>query len=139
MNALNILHLTTTFMMTGIIWIVQMVHYPAFHFIDKNDYLNFQLFHMRRISFIVMPLMSFELISIILISIKDSSFSNFLLLGLTILIWLITFLLNVPLHNKLLNHHESLIISKLIQSNWPRTLCWSLKSVILTYFLLKYP
>ena len=50
----------STFVMVGIIWIVQLVHYPSFAFVDVTRYIEFQTFHERNISFIVVPLMVVE-------------------------------------------------------------------------------
>ena len=44
------LHLVATSIMIGVIWVVQLVHYPSFHYIDRNRYGLFQQFHMRYIS-----------------------------------------------------------------------------------------
>ena len=49
--------------MVGVIWVIQLVHYPSFHFINKKDYEQFQDFHMKRITYIVMPTMLIELLT----------------------------------------------------------------------------
>ena len=58
-----ILHLISTFFMVGVIWVVQIVHYPSFYFIDKQKYQVFQEFHMHKISMIVVPMMVLEIFS----------------------------------------------------------------------------
>ena len=62
-----VIHFISTSLMVGIIWIIQLLHYPAFHFIDKANYSAFQDFHMNRVSFIVVPTMITELVSGILV------------------------------------------------------------------------
>ena len=57
------IHLISTSMMVAIIWIVQILHYPTFKFIDQKRYEEFQDFHMKRISYIIIPIMLVELIS----------------------------------------------------------------------------
>ena len=47
---------------TGLIWIVQLVHYPGFLRISPETYTSYQQFHMRAISFIVAPSMVLELV-----------------------------------------------------------------------------
>ena len=54
-------HLIFTSIMTGVIWVIQIVHYPSFHFIEKESYTAFQKFHMNSISLIVVPVMILEL------------------------------------------------------------------------------
>ena len=60
-NVIFISHLTLSSIMVGLIWTIQLVHYPTFHFIDKNLYSSFQKFHMNSISLIVVPVMVLEL------------------------------------------------------------------------------
>ena len=63
MDFLFFLNVISAFLLTGVIWTIQLVHYPSFHFIDKLSFTNFHNFHERRISIIVMPLMLIELIT----------------------------------------------------------------------------
>ena len=85
-------HLIFTSIMTGVIWVIQIVHYPSFHFIEKELYTAFQKFHMNKISIIVMPIMLAELITGIMLFLDKSSKSPFLIISIIILvlIWLIT-------------------------------------------------
>ena len=39
-----ILHLIATSVMVGVIWVIQLVHYPSFHFIELKQYTTFQRF-----------------------------------------------------------------------------------------------
>ena len=101
--SLDQLHLISTSMMVAIIWIVQILHYPTFLFIDKERYTEFQQFHMNKISYIIVPLMLGELISglSILFTVENVQFSFYVSLSLLILIWLITGLFFTKFHSKL--------------------------------------
>jgi hypothetical protein len=46
-------------------------------------------------------------------------------------IWLSTFALQVPAHEKLILKKDDQQIQKLVKTNWIRTILWSLKLVIL--------
>ena len=132
---LFMIHLVSTSFMVGVIWIVQLVHYPTFLFIDEQKSYDFQKFHMSRISYIVMPAMTTELFSGIYIYIYSNMAidSNLFLLALTILIinWVITALVFVKMHNKLLINYKIEIISLLVKWNWLRTLLWSVRLILL--------
>ena len=132
---LFVIHLVSTSFMVGVIWIVQLVHYPTFFFIDEQKSYDFQKFHMSRISYIVMPAMTTELFSGIYIFIYSNMAidSNLFLLALTILIinWIITALVFVKMHNKLLINYKIEIISLLVKWNWLRTLLWSVRLILL--------
>ena len=90
-NFLFYLHLVATSIMIGVIWVIQLVHYPSFHYIDRSRYQLFQDFHMRNISWIVFPLMSVELITgILLIQSPTFGYPNklfFISMVLLVLIW----------------------------------------------------
>ena len=119
--------------MVGIIWVIQLLHYPAFNFIKESDYVEFQHFHMQRISFIVVPVMILELFSAFMLVYYFRS--NLLILCLIILlvIWLITFVFFTKLHQSLLGGYDKIIVDKLVQINWSRTVLWSLRLIILIY------
>ena len=59
--ALLLAHLISTWFMTGLIWLVQIVHYPLFTFVDKSNYNSFQNAHMLRIGILVIPVMSYRI------------------------------------------------------------------------------
>lgn len=133
-TALN-LHLFATIFMTGVIWIIQLVHYPSFRYIDKRKLGDFHRHHTGGITPVVAPVMILELGSIIFLAIKSAAWSAPLLI-LTILIWLSTFGYQVPLHNKLGNKWSDETVEKLIRSNWVRTILWTGKSVITVFGLI---
>ena len=130
---LSDIHFLSTSLMVGIIWVIQLLHYPTFHFIKQSDYVEFQHFHMQRISFIVVPVMIIELLSGFMLVYYFRS--NLFILCLTILlvIWLITFVFFTKLHQSLLGGYDKIIVKKLVQINWSRTVLWSLRLIILIY------
>ena len=130
---LSDIHFLSTSLMVGIIWVIQLLHYPTFHFIKESDYVEFQHFHMQRISFIVVPVMIIELLSGFMLVYYFRS--NLLILCLIILlvIWLITFVFFTKLHQSLLGGYDKIIVDNLVQINWSRTVLWSLRLIILIY------
>lgn len=131
-NLLMTLHLVSTAAMTGLIWTIQLVHYPSFHFINIVVYEEFQKFHMQRISIVVMPLMILEFITgLLLLVLSQEQFFlvNFVLI---VMIWLSTFLLSVPEHSKLEKGYNHKAVDRLVSTNWVRTLLWSVRLVLLT-------
>ncbi len=50
---------------------------------------------------------------------------------LTVLVWLATFFVSVPIHDKLSSGYNAAHIARLARSNWPRTAAWSARLVIL--------
>ena len=129
-------HLIFTSIMTGVIWVIQIVHYPSFHFIEKELYTAFQKFHMNKISIIVIPIMLAELITGIMLFLDKSSKSPFLIISIIILvlIWLITGVFFTKAHNELIAGYQELVVNQLVAMNWIRTLLWTLRLLLLTCF-----
>ena len=130
-------HLIFTSIMTGVIWVIQIVHYPSFHFIEKELYTAFQKFHMNKISIIVIPIMLAELITGMMLFLDKSSKSPFLILSfvILILIWLITGVFFSKAHNELMTGYQELVVNQLVVMNWIRTLLWTLRLLLLTCFV----
>ncbi len=128
------LEVIVTAILVGLIWTVQRVHYPSFHFVNSLEYQQFQSFHVNAITPIVFPLMVFELFACIL-NIYYKSYSRVLsviVFLLIVTVWLSTALLSVPIHNQLALGKNNELINQLIASNWIRTIAWTLKLVILS-------
>ncbi|MEM7548279.1 MAG: hypothetical protein AAF363_01295 [Bacteroidota bacterium] len=119
--------------MTGLIWFVQVVHYPLFQWVGEKGYTKYQNRHMSLTTYVVGPLMLMELLSSAYFLLIDNYlFSTAFLWGNAILlgiIWLSTALLQVPLHQNLTEKYELNYAQKLVSTNWIRTICWSIRSV----------
>ena len=121
-------------MMTGIIWLVQLVHYPSFRYIQVEKAEQFHRFHTDSIVLFVAPLMLIELATAIFLA-SGLGINGLAVLGLTSLLWASTFLLQVPLHNRLAKEWKPATIDQLITTNWLRTGLWTLKTLILAYWV----
>ena len=129
-------HLTSTSIMVGVIWVIQLVHYPSFKYVNESDYIIFQKYHMSNISYIVYPIMFTELTTAILIFFSgEKSFFFMLSLICLFLIWVITGVLFTKFHNILQKGKDLKMIEKMIKANWMRTLLWTLR-LIMIFFVI---
>jgi hypothetical protein len=132
MDLLFFLNVISAFLLTGVIWTIQIVHYPSFHYIDKMSFTNFHHFHERRISIIVMPLMLIELTTSTALYINNMSSIVFALnLLIVVLIWCSTFFIQVPIHSILSQKKDKKLIEKLVNTNWIRTFLWSMRMLLI--------
>lgn len=137
MEPLFITQMFSCFFMTGLIWVIQLVHYPSFKFVDIRNTKEFNSFHQTKITIIVMPIMLIELITAIILTIQSSFEFMFVLnTSLLLIIWLSTFLLSIPIHSKLVTNHSDDLIEKLVLTNWPRTILWSFRSLIFFFMII---
>lgn len=133
-----IIHLIATSVMVGVIWVIQLVHYPSFHFIELKQYTTFQRFHMSRISYVVIPAMLTELFTLILIVISMDQIDTLVLASaiLLIFIWLITAVFFSGVHQKLTLGYDQTVVDKLVKLNWGRTLMWTLRLLLISIYML---
>jgi hypothetical protein len=126
--------LASTWAMVGLIWFVQLVHYPLFARIEATHFPEFEQDHQRRTGWIVAPLMLTEGVSAVgLVWISTSTTDRLLAsiaLAMLVAIALSTFLWQVPLHERLSRGWNSEVHQRLVQSNWLRTILWTARGGI---------
>ena len=136
---LLLIHLISTSLMVGIIWVIQVVHYPSFHFIGSSRYISFQKFHMERISYIVIPVMLVESISGFLLIYDELNPILLISMVLLLSIWMLTAFFFASVHKNLVSGYEEETVRKLVKINWIRTALWTLRLVLLIiYFTENY-
>ena len=123
--------------MLGLILVTQIVSYPLFLKVEVD---NFSIFHddyVSRISFIAVPVMLGELFISTLVYYYFNTFLGFMILLSIILIFISTFIIQVPLHNKLKLANNRKDIIKLVNTNWIRTFLWLVKSIFSILIIFK--
>lgn len=122
-----------------LIWAVQLVIYPSFKYYSKNDLNIWHISYTKRITFIVLPLMFSQLILACLHIYQYQDWYTILILLIVISLWLLTFIIFVPLHQRIDNNtFTDETCCFLVNRNWIRTLLWSLLfTLTLIYFLYK--
>ena len=127
---LLLIHLALTAAMTGLIWFVQIVHYPLYREVPEDAFAAYQQRHLRGAGPLIAPIMVFELLTLALVLWKTPHpmffASGVVLAGL----WLSTFLIQVPLHRRLEARRDETSIRRLVGTNWIRTLGWNLRTVL---------
>lgn len=132
------LHAAATWYMAGVIWLIQLVHYPMFGFLDRANFPRAHAFHSRAISLIVMPVMLLELALSALIVWRRGpmNWPATAGLALVLLIWVTTFFVMVPLHERLqADGFQPKVHAALCQWNWLRTLAWSARGLLVAFWL----
>ena len=132
-----------TAMMTGIIWFVQIVHYPLFLRIPPEGFVAYEQLHTVRTGSVVAPLMLLELgtaLLPLLLRLPGATHPLYLAaVGVLLLVWASTFLVQVPLHRLLSTRPDTAAMLLLVTTNWIRTLLWTLRLGLLGTFLLRHP
>ena len=136
MRTLFLVQLACTLAMTGIIWFVQIVHYPLFARIPPGSFAEYEAEHATKTGWVVGPLMCAELVTAILMlaaTFRPASIPVAEAVAgaaLVLVIWLSTGLIQVPLHDRLSAGYDAETIARLVATNWIRTLAWTARSAL---------
>lgn len=134
-----LLHIAATFSMVGLIWFVQVVHYPLMSRVPSEKFPVYELDHQRLTTLVVAPLMSLELLSAIgLLWCRPAPIGDWLVwIGLLLLlsIWLATYAVQVPQHASLGVAFDSRLHRRLVQGNWYRTIAWSIRGLLVLWMV----
>jgi phage terminase large subunit-like protein len=129
-TVLVIAQAVATLSLVGLVWFVQVVHYPLFAGVPEEAFAAYELEHRRRTTWIVVPLMGVEALSAAALVVLEPGaltvFGAALLLG----IWSSTFLVQVPCHRVLARGWDEAAHRRLVRSNWLRTAMWSARGAI---------
>ncbi len=132
-------HVASTLFMTGLIWFVQIVHYPLFALTGRQEFQTYEGRHTSLTTWVVAPPMLIEAatgVALLCFSAAGLSASKLWLgLGLLAFIWLSTAILQVPCHNILAGGFDATVHRRLVTTNWGRTLAWSLRAALALWML----
>ena len=125
-------HLIATVFMVGLIWFVQVVHYPLFNRISGDASIQYAAEHQRRTAWVVGLPMLVEGITTLWLFFDPINGRLLPLLGGLVLleIHLSTIFLQIPLHKKLSKGYEREVVRKLVATNWIRTIGWTVRAAI---------
>ncbi len=130
-----------TVFMTGVIWMVQLVVYPQFADVGPDTFDAYHAVYMQRVSFVVFPPMMIELAASCWAAILfwQTRWRVWMLVGamLSLLLWACTFFVQVPLHTQLTLGYSRDAILALVETNWIRTLLWSMRAALLGIVLMQ--
>lgn len=127
--AILLVHAAATLYMTGLIWFVQLVHYPLMASVGKDNYTTYQRLHEQRTTLAVAPAMLIEFATACYLALQTpdgmAPWLTWAGLTLVVLIWLSTALLQVPCHKQLGAGFHQTAHRRLVRTNWLRTGMWT--------------
>lgn len=127
-------HAAATGVMTGLIWFVQVVHYPLLARVGAASFVEYERAHVRRTTWVVAPAVLVEAATAIVLPFVSPTQPGRVLawsgLALLAAVWMSTARLQVPCHRKLARGFDADVARRLVATNWIRTVCWSLRLLI---------
>lgn len=134
-----LINCAVTWYLTGVIWFVQIVHYPLMDYVGVDPFQAYEAAHRDRVPWVVAIPMLTELGTAAVLALRSPTafdkrwFEFGFYLALVQL--LSTFLWQVPLHQQLQGGYDPNLVGQLVSSNWLRTIIWSARSVLLLRLL----
>jgi hypothetical protein len=139
MTWLLIANAASTFFMAGLIWFVQVVHYPLFAAVGNSEFPAYSRLHQSLTTFVVGPPMLVEALTAgMLVVARPAGVSAWLAwtgFALVIVIWSSTALLQIPAHGRLASGFDASTAATLVSGNWIRTVAWSARAAIVAAML----
>ena len=134
-------NLASTLYMVGLIWCIQLVHYPLFALVGKEAFAGYEAAHSYWLTLVVGPPMLIEAATTLCLLFYRpahislaAALSGALLLAV---IWFSTMYLQVPQHNRLAGGFDAAAHQFLVTSNWVRTVAWSLRGALALWMTAK--
>lgn len=129
MTWIAVVHGVATLTLIGLIWFVQIVHYPLMGAVGDGPFAAYARAHARRTSWVVTAPMLLEAAGAIALVVEPPTTAVRPLLwvglGLLALVWASTFGLQVPCHRRLARGFDTRAHRLLVRTNWIRTLAWT--------------
>lgn len=125
--------------MCGIIWFVQVVHYPLFAR-SSGDERAFALENQQLTGRVVIPFMLVEGLAAAVCAWNPPVGvpRRVVLIGFAavLVLWLSTGFVQMPLHARLARDgHAAEVVAALVRSNWLRTVLWTLRAILAAWML----
>ena len=133
------LGLACAWYMTGVVWFAQLVHYPL---LDRGDVAAFATFardYQRRTLWALTPALVGEVASTLLLAWLWPSPQSLSGLATLAAVWLTTCIWLIPAHLKLKQGYDREVHRRLVQSNLPRALLWTLRATIMIWTAVTLP
>lgn len=135
MEAVLVISTLATWGMIGLIWLIQIVHYPMLALYSEAVPAGAAAAHARRITPIVGPLMATEgITALLLMAAPPEGISWLVTWGAGTLLAVAlgaTIVFAVPSHSKLADGHDGAAVDRLIRTNWIRTAAWTARGILL--------
>ena len=132
-------HLSATLYMTGLIWFVQIVHYPLLAAVGQKEFSAYEQQHLSLTGWVVIPPMFVEIATAGLMlwfrPVGVTSWQAGVGIGLLMMVWLSTAFLQVPCHETLVNGFRADVHQRLVTTNWIRTVAWTLRGLLILWMV----
>lgn len=137
---LLVIHAASTWFMVGLIWVIQVVHYPLFRLIGEDRFVDYEQQHTRRMGMLLaVPAVTEIVTAATLVFVRPEAVGLLIVLisgAILAAIWVMTGLVQGPAHGRLSSGLDRALIDRLVASNWWRTVGWTVRGLLVGGMLL---
>ena len=133
MDLALLVHVGSTWAVVGVIWIIQLLVYPAMASVPTEAFPAYERFHQRRVSWVLVLFAPAEVITGLIVFLAPGDVPRWMpFVGgvILVLLWVSTAFFFAPLHGRLLDGFDPGLHQRLVSSNWMRTVGWSARGVL---------
>jgi len=128
-DALLIAHATSAFVLVGLIWTVQVVHYPLMALVGPERFVAYEAMHAPRMAAVVMlpwTVQGFTTLGLLLARPERVASWSVAAAAVTAATpVLATIAWSVPAHARLAGGFDATVHARLVRTNWIRTWSWT--------------
>jgi hypothetical protein len=124
-------HAAVSLALAAVLWLVQLVVYPAFLWIDPARFTVWHQGYTGAVTWVVAPLIFLQTTGVAgrLWLVERTGPLWFLEVGCTVLAWAVTVFVSIPIHGKLQGDLTAAVrlaaMQELVRTNWLRTAAWT--------------
>lgn len=141
MPTVLLIHYAATVFMTGVIWVIQLVHYPLFDRVGDAQFAGYEASHVARITWVVGPPMLAEAFTALALLSSPMprvpGWVPWVGAALLAVVWLSTAVWQVPQHDVLARGFDRDAYETLVRTNAVRTAAWTARAALLTWALAR--
>ena len=138
-QACLLVNVASTWAMTGLIWFIQIVHYPLFGRVGAAGFARYEADHSNLTTLVVGPLMLAEAFTAMWLVARPPAGvpQSWSIAGaaLVLMIWAATYFLSVPQHGVLSGGFDAPAYHTLVNTNWVRTIGWTSRGLLVLAML----
>ena len=125
-DLLLLVHLVTTAVLAGMVWVVQLVVYPAFRTVGPTaGWAAHHRRHSTAMATVIALPWALQGLTVALLLVRRPGPLVLLTAALAAATVLVTVAVSVPLHTRLGDGYDDALARRLISTNWWRTAAWT--------------
>ncbi len=134
LHAVVVTNAVSTLVLTGIIWTVQLVHYPLMALVGRDAFVTYEAAHAPRMAAVVVLPWTLQGLTTAWLLVERPVAVGAALVwsgaAAAVLTVLVTVVWSVPAHARLAAGFDERVHARLVRTNWLRTGAWTAHAVI---------